>query len=461
MRGTGWIPLVLTVALAGACGGDDDGAPPGTTASAGTSPAGNAGRSAGGAPAGGNAGSSAGGASSAGNAGSPAGGAGKSAGSGAGGAVAGSGGSGGAVAGSAGSSGGGAAGSGGSTASLPGPSSTGVPPGTKLTLLTGNLVVDAAWMKAHPTGLPPGAGAGVIEGQDIHGTVKITVPGVTLRKCRVRGPDTPPAKSTWTSLVWVTVGSAAKDEHDAVLIEDCEIAPTHPAASINGLYGRNFTARRNNIHRSVDGLGLEYFTRIESSWVHDLSYFDDDGLPSHPDGTHNDAVQLHKLTNGPVTATDGTKRGGRNAIVGNFFQAFVAQDVGTPAKQAALQRGVLGAGFDHQATSVLMINANLENTVTDNWFDGGFMPVNGGDADNGGENLGTFARNRFDRMRCDDASAVYPGGTNFDLKPRLTLGFKKGAKVVTGAATGDANRFFDTSTTPGITPGAEVLVRFY
>ncbi len=315
--------------------------------------------------------------------------------------------------------------------------------------------MDAKWLTDHPTGLPAGAGAGVIEGVDVHGVVRITVPGVTLRKCRVRGRQQQPGME-WISLIYVTAGSAAKDERSAVVIEDCEVSPTYPSSGTNGIYGWNFTARRNEIHRTVDGFGLHYFTHVEANWVHDLSYFQADGTPSHTDGSHNDAVQLHDIKDGPVGAA---KHGGRNTIVGNFFDAFVAQDVGDPGVQAAKQKGLLGQGFDHQAGAVIMVNASGENTITDNWFEGGFMPVNAGDPDNGGMNLGTFVRNRFDRMRYDDARSI--GGSNFALTPRLTIGVVKAATLVTGAGTKDANRFSETSTTPGVVPGAEVLVRSY
>ncbi len=349
----------------------------------------------------------------------------------------------------------GSAGAGGGDTGRPGPSNTGVPAGTQLTKVDGDLVVNAAWMAAHPTGLPAGAGAGVIEAVDIFGTVRISVPGVTLRKCKVRGAQQQ-LGTAWTSLIYVTVGSAAKDERDKVVIEDCEVSPSFPSAGANGIYGWNFTARRNEIHRTVDGFGLHYFTHVEANWVHDLSYFQADGTPSHTDGTHNDVVQLHDVKNGPVGAA---KHGGRNTIIGNYFQAFVAQDVGDPGVQATKQKGLLGQGFDHQAGAVIMVNASGENTITDNWFEGGFMPINAGDGDNAGMALGTILRNRFDRMRYDDARSI--GGTNFALSPRLTIGVIKAASLVTGAGTADANRFSEQSTTPGVTPGAEVLVRAY
>lgn len=337
----------------------------------------------------------------------------------------------------------------------PGPANTGVPAGVTLTRHDGNLVIDAAWLSAHPTGLPAGAGAGVIDAQDIYGTVRIKVPNVTLKRSRVRGAQTQPAVGDWVALVYVTVGTSALDQRASVVIEDCEVAPTYPSASSTGIYGQNFTARRNDVHHTVDGFGVHWFTRLEGNWVHDLTFFDRD--TSHTNGTHNDCVQLHNVSDGPVGG-----KGGQNVIIGNFFEAFTAQDAGTPSTQATTQWAVPGRGWDHQAMSAFMVNSNFKNTVTDNWVEGGYYPVNAGDGANAGGDLGTWLRNQFDRMRTDDPGSFYGNGTgSYDKTPRLTLVFKTGATVNTGAGTANANRFVASPVTTGITGGAEVLVRFY
>ncbi|MBX7099576.1 MAG: discoidin domain-containing protein [Myxococcaceae bacterium] len=337
----------------------------------------------------------------------------------------------------------------------PGPANTGVPAGVTLTRHDGNLVVDAAWLSAHPTGLPAGAGAGVIDAQDIFGTVRIKVPNVTLKRSRIRGAQTQPAVGDWVALVFVTAGTSALDQRSSVVIEDCEVAPSYPSPGSTGIYGQNFTARRNDVHHTVDGFGLHWFTRLEGNWVHDLTFFDRDTV--HTNGTHNDCVQLHDVSDGPVGG-----KGGQNVVVGNVFEAFIAQDAGTPATQATTQWAVPGKGWDHQAMSGFMVNANFKNTVTDNWVEGGYYPVNAGDGANAGGDLGTWQRNQFDRMRTDDPGAFYGNGSgSYDKSPRLTLVFKTGAAVNTGAGTTNANRFEPQPVTSGITGGAEVLVRFY
>ncbi len=340
----------------------------------------------------------------------------------------------------------------------PGRDNTGVPTGTVLSRLNGNQIIDAAWMAAHPTGMPAGAGAGIMQNQDIYGTVSIRVPNFTLRRSIVRGKQTQPGLE-WIALVNVTVGSSTGspvDVRSTVVIEDSEIAPTYPSSGTTGVYGYNFTARRLDIHHTVDGFGIWWFTNLEANWVHDLTYFDEDG--GHTNGTHNDCVQLHAVSKGPGAGGSG----GRNRIVGNRFQAFIAQDAGTPATQARTQLCVPtpGAGWDHQAMSAFMINKNVSNTVTDNWIEGGFVPVNGLDLGNADLDLGTWQRNKFDRMRYDNPNAYYGSGGSYDAHPRLTLSFQSQAIVNAGAGTTNRNVFDADSVMPGVTPGGEVTVRY-
>ena len=79
--------------------------------------------------------------------------------------------------------------------------------------------------------------------------------------------------------------------NDDVVFEDCTFVPTSPSYWMDGIMGRGFTARRCNIYGSVDGIGVQGDNvLIETSWIHDLSYYSPD--PNHSDNhTHNDGVQ--------------------------------------------------------------------------------------------------------------------------------------------------------------------------
>src|SRR4051812_226721 len=109
--------------------------------------------------------------------------------------------------------------------------------------------------------------------------------------------------------------------------------------------------------------------------------------------------------------------------------------------------------------SVMMVNGNGENTVTDNWIEGGYYPVNGGDPANSSMNVGTWLRNKFDKMRYDNPSLLYSGAGNFDKTPRVTLTFSAGAILNAGVGTSNANIFASDSTVPGVIAGAEVSIR--
>jgi len=290
-------------------------------------------------------------------------------------------------------------------AGKPSAQNTGVPAGVTLTPHYGDIIVTEDGT--------------VLDALDIQGRVIVRAANVTIRRCRIRGKQTQPEPTEWIALVTAISSSCTN-----LLVEDCEIAPTYPSQGTNGIQGYRFTSRRNNIHDVVDGLGMMGVEgcRSESDYIHDLSYFSPD--PNHSDNqTHNDCIQFH---------ANASPHWGNHVVVGSFLGAYVSTSSGT------------GNSPVPQALSCLMINESVSLTVTDNWMEGGYYPVNGGDSDNAGLDLGTFLRNRFDGARND--------APDFDVSPPFSLVFKTGSTVVTGAGTADANRFYD---------GTEVLVRYY
>ena len=144
-------------------------------------------------------------------------------------------------------------------------SNTGVPAGTHLTVLKGDLTIDT-----------PGA---VVNGLDIHGFVTVTARGVTIRNSIIRGAAT----STERPLL-LSASVAA-----SVTIQDSELFAAFPSWAIDGIRGWNITATRVNIHDVVDGFHLygDNVT-VQSSWLHNNLHFasdpNQDGGPSHDDG---------------------------------------------------------------------------------------------------------------------------------------------------------------------------------
>jgi hypothetical protein len=153
----------------------------------------------------------------------------------------------------------------------PGPANTGVPAGTRLTVVTGN--------QTYATDNQ------VVSGLDIHGFVQIRARNVTIRNSVIRGGPNPPCNS---SVLWIRADSGA-----SATIEDSEIVPSNPSPCLDGIWATNATLVRLNVHGAVDGVKAYDNVTLRDSYVHDLSWFASD--PNQRGGpTHNDAVQTYE-----------------------------------------------------------------------------------------------------------------------------------------------------------------------
>lgn len=136
----------------------------------------------------------------------------------------------------------------------PDASNTGVPERTILTVFNGDLAIRK-----------PGT---VIDGMDIRGCVSVTVPGVVIRRSKIR------CTGGYAVLSGGYTGAR-------LLIEDSEI----DCKGGNGLGStavgdNNFTARRLNIHGCENGFDVDIDVTIQDSWIHDLY----DSPEAHADG---------------------------------------------------------------------------------------------------------------------------------------------------------------------------------
>jgi hypothetical protein len=140
----------------------------------------------------------------------------------------------------------------------PGPDNTGVPAGTRLSPVVGQLTFST-----------PGQ---VVDAKDVTGCITVTASNVTLSRFRVRGCAREPVISVGYGL-------------SGIRIEDCEIdgGNLNPDASAVGYDG--YTMRRCDVHNTGSGLHMTNDVTVEDSWVHDLQEGDD---------SHNDSV----ITNG-------------------------------------------------------------------------------------------------------------------------------------------------------------------
>jgi hypothetical protein len=147
----------------------------------------------------------------------------------------------------------------------PNSSNTGVNAGTRLTVVNGNQTFS-------------GSGQ-VISGKDFHGYVKVTGSNITFKDCIFRG-GTPSGNNALLN----TEGGTN------TVVEDSEVVPLHPAATIDGIWTKNTKIYRLNIHGSVDGMKAGSNTLVQDSYIHDMSWFASD--PNQGGGaTHNDGVQ--------------------------------------------------------------------------------------------------------------------------------------------------------------------------
>ena len=215
----------------------------------------------------------------------------------------------------------------------PNKDNTGVKAGSKLTVHKGDIIVTKAGT--------------VIENMDIFGFIKIRAANVVIRNCQVRGSG--PASSN-TGLI--------DCNHSAVrnaLIEDCLLVPDFPSVWLDGVIGKEYTARRCNVYRTVDGFGVYNVSdkkaptnvTIESCFIHDLAYFAKD--PNHSNGpTHNDAIQI---------------QGGANInIRGNNIMGFLSTNVGSQNYA------------DRRWNQGILVQPNVapitNSDISYNWFDG-------------------------------------------------------------------------------------------
>lgn len=194
----------------------------------------------------------------------------------------------------------------------------------------------------------------VLDGLEIYGDIKVRAKNVTIRNSRLHGGKGIPGGNTGI----VDANSAAVQN---LVVEDSTLVPDRPSYYRDGIVGHDYTARRNHIHGTNDGLGI--FNRpggpaaanvtAEGNYIHSLTFWSND--PAHSDGTHNDGIQV---------------QGGENIrIAGNNVVASAV----TGAGSAPNPRG------DHAGIGIMLQQnvAKLANVVVEkNWVDDGQTSIN-------------------------------------------------------------------------------------
>jgi hypothetical protein len=236
----------------------------------------------------------------------------------------------------------------------PDETNTGVSEAVALTQVDGDVMVD-------------GDGT-VIEGQDIHGFLRIAASNVTVRDSIVRGRAT----DATTAIIRIDDGV------EGVVIEDSIVDAAEPSVGVDGIWASNAVIRRVEVTGGVDAMKLGDDTRVECSYLHDLVSFESD--PNQGGGpTHNDAIQI--------------LAGASIEIVGNTLLAAMDQNAAIQITQD------FGAVTD----------VHIEH----NWGDGGGCTFNF--SHNGGGGLTVVSRdNRFGRGSFYDCPILKSTQTTLD-----------------------------------------------
>jgi hypothetical protein len=143
-----------------------------------------------------------------------------------------------------------------SACDYPDATNTGVPAGTALTVVNGDLTVSTA--------------GAVVDAKDIRGCVLIKAPNVTIRRSKV------------TCTGDYGIGSFTEQySGGGLLIEDSEISCAGSSATAIGYYG--LTARRLDITNCENGFDVDSNISVYDSYIHDLR---------NTDVGHTDGIQL-------------------------------------------------------------------------------------------------------------------------------------------------------------------------
>ncbi|MCA4133610.1 hypothetical protein [Arthrobacter sp. M4] len=248
----------------------------------------------------------------------------------------------------------------------------------------------------------------VLDSLDIYGDIKVRAKNVVIKNSRLHGGRQIPGGNTG-------IIDANNANVSNLVVEDNTIIPDAPSYYRDGIVGHDYTAKRNHIKGTNDGMGI--FNRpggpvqanvtAESNYIHALTFWSND--PAHSDGTHNDGIQVQGGTNIRIAG---------NNVVAN---------------------AVLGAGSgpsprgEHAGIGIMLQQnvAKLENVVVDgNWVDDGQTSIN---IDNGKySNITvTVQNNLLGRNQLD-----YGNGSKYPIRI-----ISRAASTVIGLET---NRWADT-----------------
>lgn len=216
----------------------------------------------------------------------------------------------------------------------------------------------------------------VLDGKEIFGDVKIQAKNVVIKNSLLHCGNYKP--STNTGCIDANSANVVN-----LTVQDSTIHPIMPSPLRDGIVGHEYTALRNHVYGTNDGMGVfnkpggsvNANVRIEGNYIHTTVYHDAANDPGPAaDGTHNDGIQVQGGTNIRIAGNTITNDG----------------VLGAGSKADATKPRLLPHG--HGCTIILQNNtgAPLKNTVVEqNWLDDGLASacIKPGEI--------TFQKNRF------------------------------------------------------------------
>jgi len=162
---------------------------------------------------------------------------------------------------------------------FPDGSNTGVPAGTKLTVVNGDMKISQA--------------GAVIDGKDIRGCVDIEAPKVTIRRSKIACAN-----------FYVVASFSERYSGGGAVLQDVEIDCLKSAGTGIGYYG--LTATRVNIHGCENGFDIDNTMTVQDSYIHDLN---------ETATAHTDGIQLAGGAHITITHNTIFNPGGTSAVI--------------------------------------------------------------------------------------------------------------------------------------------------
>jgi hypothetical protein len=213
---------------------------------------------------------------------------------------------------------------------FPDGSNTGVPAGTSLTVVNGDLAITKAGT--------------VVDGKDIRGCVSVRAAGVVIRNSKIT------CRSSYVIASFVDGYTGT-----GLLIEDSEVSCGYGPGTALG--DANITARRLNVHGCENGADVDINFALMDSYIHDLWAEND---------AHSDGVQL-------AIGNDVTIRHNRIEAGKQGTSAIISPSTGT--RNVIIDKNLMSGGA--ATLYCRQKGAGTNYQVTDNRFSRKFYPLSG------------------------------------------------------------------------------------